>query len=78
MGVVTSALVKTFETKVMNFACSGRRVAFFPLEEGGAGLRPIAKSTVSTTESTTYSEKGNETFFIIYCWRGMLPTDNLP
>ena len=57
VGVVTSALVKTFVTKVMNFVCSGRRVPVFLREEGEAGLRPIAKSTVSTTESTTYSEK---------------------
>ena len=52
--MVTSALVKTFVTKVMNFVCSGRRVAVVPR---GDGLRPIAKSTVSTTESTTYSER---------------------
>lgn len=63
VGVVTSALVKTFVTKVMNFVCSGRRVAVFPREEGEAGLRPMAKSTVSTTESTTYSEKADEKIF---------------
>ena len=57
VGVVTSALVKTFVTKVMNFVCSGRREADFPRRKGEAGLRPIAKSTVSTTESTTYSKK---------------------
>jgi hypothetical protein len=56
VGVVTLALFKTFVTKVMNIVCSDRRAAS-PREEGGAGLRPMAKSTVSTTESTTYSEK---------------------
>lgn len=59
VGVVTSALVKTLVTKVMNFVCSGRRVAVFPL--GRVDLRPMAKSTVSTTESTTYSITSLET-----------------
>ena len=79
MGVVTSALVKTFVTKVINLLCSGRRVAaVFPLKEGGAGLRPMAKSTVSTTQSTTYSETGQMRLDFLYCFvEGRLPITSL-
>lgn len=76
MGVVTSALVKTFVTKVMNFVCSGRRVVVFPREDGEAGLRPMAKSTVSTTESTTYSEKKVMRLFFFGEKSARAPTDN--
>ena len=51
--ILTSARSTTFLTNEVNFACSGRRVR--GEEEEG---RPIAKSTVSMTESTRYSGKG--------------------
>ena len=49
--MVTSARSTTFLTNEVNFACPGRDVR--DEEEEG---RPIAKSTVSVTESTRYSE----------------------
>lgn len=51
--IFTSARSTTFLTNEVNFACSGRRVR--GEEDEG---RPIAKSTVSMTESTRYSGKG--------------------
>jgi len=41
VGIVTSARVRTVFTKVVNFACSGRRVEDLPLELEGVG-RPMA------------------------------------
>lgn len=51
--MVTSALVRTFVTNFENSMCLGLRVALRPRADVEG--RPMAQSTVSITQSTTYS-----------------------